>query len=255
MNSKRGPSAIVLPIIGAIVAIGAWWALCKGLGIDTFFLPAPPDIVSAFGRSPEYLFTESLTTLQETGIGFLIAVAAGLLMAVLLSSSRVIEQATMPLFVALNAVPKVAVAPLLIVWLGFGQEPKVLMVALLCFFPIIVSTMAGLASTPAELGDLARSLDASGAQTYLKVRMPWALPQMFTGLKVAIALAVVGAVVAEIASPQHGLGAVIVLSGQSLDTATAFAAITLLSVMSVVLFYVIVGIERLLLPWAKEITG
>jgi NitT/TauT family transport system permease protein len=152
-------------------------------------------------------------------------------------------------------VPKVALAPLLVVWLGFGPQPKILMVILICFFPVVVATMAGLTSTPTELGDLVRSLSASWLQTYVKVRLPWALPQIFVGLKVAISLAVIGAVVAEISSPQHGLGAVIVLSGSSVDTPLAFAAITLLALMSVALFYLVVVIERLLLPWAKEIAG
>src|SRR5262249_10745701 len=140
-----------------------------------------------------------------------------------------------------------------VVWLGFGDAPKIVMVALISFFPIVVATMAGLTSTPTDLRELSRSLSASWAQTYLKFRLPWAIPQIFTGLKVGITLAVIGAVVSEIASPQHGLGAVVLLSGQSLDTPLAFSAITLLALMSVALFYLVVGVERLLLPWAKEI--
>jgi NitT/TauT family transport system permease protein len=244
---------IVLPLIGAVGAIGLWWGVTKVFHIRTFFLPAPPDIVQSFRDQRSYLLQESWQTLKEMLIGFLIATVAGLVIAIALAASRTIQRLTLPLFVALNAVPKVSVAPLLVVWLGFGSEPKIVMVALISFFPIVVSTMAGLTSTPTDLGELSRSLSASWGQTYLKFRLPWALPQIFTGLKVGITLAVIGAVVSEIASPQHGLGAVILLSGQNLDTSLAFSAITLLALISVALFYLVVGVERLLLPWAKEI--
>jgi NitT/TauT family transport system permease protein len=244
---------ILLPLIGAVATVAAWWGLTRLFHIRTFFLPAPLDVANAFRDQSSYLLQESWQTLKEMLLGFLIAAVGGLVIAIALAASRTIERLTLPLFVALNAVPKVAVAPLLVVWLGFGSEPKIVMVALISFFPIVVSTMAGLTSTPTDLRELSRSLSASGGQTYLKFRLPWALPQIFTGLKVGITLAVIGAVVSEIASPQHGLGAVILLSGQNLDTPLAFAAITLLALMSVALFYLVVGVERLLLPWAKEI--
>jgi NitT/TauT family transport system permease protein len=141
------------------------------------------------------------------------------------------------------------------VWLGFDREPKIVMVVLISFFPIVISTMAGLASTPADLGELTRSLSASRTQAFLKVRIPWALPQIFVGMKVAITLSVIGAVVAEISSPQIGLGSVIVNAGVNADTPLAFAAIALLAIMSVVLYYAIAGLERLLLPWARAISG
>jgi NitT/TauT family transport system permease protein len=254
MNARNRISLITLPIIGAVAAVAAWWGITAFFHIRTFFLPAPPDIVDAFRTQSTYLLQESWQTVKETLIGFAIATAGGLIVAVAVAASRTIERATLPLFIALNAVPKVAVAPLLVVWLGFDSEPKIVMVALISFFPILVATMAGLGSTPTDLSELSRSLSASWGQTYLKVRLPWALPQIFVGLKLAISLAVVGAVVAEIASPQHGLGAVILLSGQNLNTPLAFAAIVLLALISVTLFYLVVGVERLLLPWAKEIT-
>ncbi|WP_239088276.1 ABC transporter permease [Planosporangium mesophilum] len=235
--------------------VAVWWLATALFHIRPLFLPAPPDIVSAFRRQPAYLLHEAWATVTETIIGFGIAAAAGLGVAVVLAASRTVERALLPLFVALNSVPKVSVAPLLVVWLGFGPRPKIFMVVLICFFPVVVATMAGLSSTPAELSDLVRSLSASWWQTYVKVRLPWALPQIFVGLKVAVSLAVVGAVVAEISNPNRGLGAVIVLSGTSFDTPLAFAAIVLLALISVVLFYLVASAERLLLPWARAITG
>ncbi|MGI5238496.1 ABC transporter permease [Dactylosporangium sp. CA-139066] len=248
-------SGLPLPIAGAAVAVGLWWGATALFGIRSFFLPSPPDIVASFRAQPQYLLKEGLTTLQETAVGFVIAVAAGLLIAMALTMSRAVERATMPLLVALNSIPKVALAPLLIVWLGYGQTPKIVMIVLIAFFPIVVAAAAGLTSTPADLGELASSLSASWWQAYLKVRLPWALPQVFVGLKLGISLAVIGAVVAEIASPNGGLGAVIVLSGSSLDTPLAFAAIALLAILSIVLFYLVVALERLLLPWARAISA
>jgi len=246
---------VILPLAGAILAIAAWWGATIVFHIEKFFLPSPADIAEAALAQPTYLLTQTGNTLLSMTIGFGIAMVGGLVLAILLAASATIERATLPLFVALNSVPKVAIAPLLVAWLGFGPRPKIVMVVLICFFPIIVSAAAGLASTPAELGELVQSLSASWWQTYVKVRLPWALPQIFVGLKVSMSLAVIGVVVAEINSPQNGLGSVIVLSGQSLNSSLAFAAITILALISVALFYLVVGIERLLLPWAKEIAA
>lgn len=248
-------SAVGLPLIGTAIIISGWWYATILFNINSFILPSPGDIVMSFSEKYEYLFDETLVTLQETVIGFGIGAGSGLLIAIALTASSIVERATMPLLVALNSVPKVAIAPLLLVWLGFGQEPRIILVLLMCFFPVVVSTVAGLTSTPSDLGELTRSLSASWWRTYLKVRLPWALPQVFTGMKVAVSLSVVGAVVAEINNPNSGLGSVIVLSGQSLDTPLAFAAITLLAVMSVILFYLIVALERLMLPWARAISA
>jgi len=253
-SGSRFP-AVWLPLVGAATAVALWWLVTVAFDIRPFFLPAPPDVVTSFLKNPGYMLRESWVTTYESLLGFGIATVCGLAVAVMLAAVRAIERATMPLFVALNSVPKVALAPLLVVWLGFGPKPKIVMVVLICFFPIVVATMAGLSSTPVELSELGRSLSASWWQMFVKVRMRWALPQVFVGLKVAISLAVVGAIVAEISNPGQGLGSVIVLSGSSADTPLAFASITLLALISVVLFYAIVGLERLLLPWAREITG
>ncbi|KUL39651.1 ABC transporter permease [Actinoplanes awajinensis] len=251
MNASRP----VLPVAGALAAIGLWWGATVVFGIRPLFLPAPPDVVAAFRAQPGYLLRETGATLLETVTGFGLAVLLGLLIAVTLTASRTLERAALPVLVALNSVPKVAVAPLLVVWLGFGPRPKVVLVLLICVFPIVVATMAGLTSTPSELGELSRSLSASAWQTYVKIRLPWALPQVFTGLKVAVSLAVIGAVVAEISNPSGGLGAVVVLSGMSFDTPLAFAAIVLLALLSTALFYLVVAVERLLVPWSRAIAG
>jgi NitT/TauT family transport system permease protein len=245
-------SNLGLPVLGAATAVGGWWLITLVFGIRPFILPAPPDIVRSFLTLPTYLLEQVWVTLQETLIGFGLAVAGGLGIAVALSASQFVQRTTLPLLVAANAVPKLALAPLLLVWLGYGQLPKIVMVILISFFPIVVAAMSGLVATPAELGELARSLSASRLQSFVKIRFPWALPQVFIGLKVGVSLALVGAVVAEFSGSNQGLGYVIVASGSSADTPLAFASITLLALLSVGLFYAIVLAERMLLPWARE---
>jgi len=242
-----------LPVAGTVSGIGLWWGVTAAFRIRPLFLPAPDDLVDAFRREPGYLLAAGWATLWMTLAGFALAAVLGFLTGAALTASPVVERATMPLLVALNSVPKVALAPLLVVWLGFGVQPEILMVALIAFFPVIVSTTAGLSSTPADLRELARSMSAPGWRIYLSVRLPWALPQIFTGLKVAVALALIGAVVAEIANPDRGFGAVVVFSSTSLDTPLAFAAIGLLAVTSIALFYAVVAAERLLVPWARTV--
>lgn len=242
-------------MIAAILFIGLWWGICEVFQIRSFMVPAPPDIVDAFRRLPDYLFQEFWVTLWESVAGFGLAMISGLVIAVALVASPVVERAVFPLVVAANSIPKVALAPLFVVWMGFDLRPKIAMAVLVCFFPIVVSSMAGFTSAPAELYELSKSLSASRWKTFVKIRIPWALPQVFVGLKVAITLAVIGAVVGELAQSDRGLGHVVSSSGQNADTPMAFAAVALLALMSVGLYYIVVGVERLLLPWHRATTS
>lgn len=248
-------AGVGLPALGIVVVIGMWWLAVVALNVQPFVLPAPPDVVDSFANVHSYLLDQAGATLTVTLLGYALAVVLGLITAVLLTASRTVEQAVLPLLVAANAVPKIAVAPLMVLWLGFGSSPKIFMAALISVFPIVVAAMAGLTSTPVELADLSRALSASRWTSYRKLRIPWALPQIFVGLKLGITLAVVGTVVGEFAGGDRGLGYVIVASGGSADTALAFAAMVLLSLISVILFYLVVAVERLLLPWARAISG
>ncbi|WP_433296393.1 ABC transporter permease [Actinoplanes sp. CA-030573] len=260
MTDVPGPqsrvwSNAVLPTLGVVITIAVWWLATTVFHIDPFYVPSPADVVDSFLKTPSFLLQETWTTLQRVLVGFAIAVAAGLVIAVVLAAFRTVERMAMPVLAAINAIPKVALAPLLLVWMGFGDSPKIVMVVLVSFFPVIVSTMAGLTSTPADLRELARSLRASWWQTFVKVRLTWALPQVFVGLKVATPLAIIGAVIGEVVNPDHGLGSVIAGSGASSDTPLAFCALVLLALMGVVLFYLVAGLERLLVPWARAVTG
>lgn len=248
-------SAVGLPLLGTAGAVAVWWLATIVLDVSSFILPAPPEVAEAFRRMGGELVRHSWVTLAETLQGYGIAVALGLLLGLVIAGSRVLEQMLYPMLLALNAIPKPALAPLLVIWMGFGPGPKVVMVVLICFFPIVLAAATGLATTPADQVELVRSLNASWWQAFRKVRLPAALPQIFIGLKTAMPMAVIGAVIGELVGANEGLGAMINQAGAGSDMALAFAAIVLLGVMAIVLFYALVGIERLLLPWVRQITG
>ncbi len=245
-------AAIGLPIVGLIAVIALWWLATIVFAVPEFLVPSPGDVVVRFSQDPVMMLQNAGVSLLETIQGFLLAIVVGVPIALLIVRSAILERLVYPLLLMVNAIPKVAIAPLLVVWMGFGQGPKVLMVLLMCFFPIVISTAQGMKSTPVELVELLRSLNASRTQEFFKLRLWHAMPQIFTGLKVAISLAVIGSVIGEFVGATQGLGYLIQTSGATADTALAFAAITLLSIMSIILFYGLVLLEHLLLPWAQE---
>jgi NitT/TauT family transport system permease protein len=246
---------VAWPVLGLAVAIGLWWLATAVFSIETFILPSPPKVIDAFGRFPAELTKQGWSTVGNSVLGFLLSVLVGLLIGLALAASRVVERMLQPLLVALNAVPKVALAPLMLIWFGYGRTPVLGMAFLVCFFPIVLATATGLTTTPADLAELARSMDASRGQTFLRVRFPAALPQIFVGLKVGLPLAIIGVVVGEMQYGDSGLGMLIVQSSGQADTAFAFAAIVLLAVVSIVLYYLLVLIERLVLPWVRATTS
>ena len=246
-------ATVGLPALGTASTVFLWWLSIVLFDIESYIVPTPGQVASAFARMPGHLIDNARVTLIETLAGFALTVVAGLLLGMLLAGSRLVERALYPVLVALNAVPKLAFAPLLVVWMGFGHAPKIVMVVLMCFFPVVLATATGLTSTPKDLAELARSLSATRWQTFVRIRFPSALPQIFVGLKTAMPLAVIGALVGELFGASEGLGYVIQNAGG--DTALAFAAIALLALMSIALFYLLIVVERLLLPWVRETTG
>ena len=241
---------------GCALAFAAWWVITSAFSVPAVILPRPGQVWAAYGKLPGYLLTQAGVTLWETVAGFALAVAAGAVAGLLIATSAVLERACYPLLVAVNAVPKVAVAPMLVAWLGFGARPVLALVFLLCFFPIVLSTASGLMSTPADLVELSRSLSASRRQTFTKVRIPAAMPQVFVGLKVAMPLASVGAVIGEFQSGvDAGLGFVILTSSGLGDSPTTVAAVGLVAAMSVPLFYAVAAVERLVVPWVAATTS
>jgi NitT/TauT family transport system permease protein len=191
-------------------------------------------------------------TLVTTLAGFVLAVLCGVGIAVLLVSSRWFESAMYPLIIAMNSVPKVAVAPLFVIWLGTGAEPKIAIAFLIAIFAVIVDTVHGLRSVPQDVLDLGRVLKGSSRDFFFKVRLPSALPSILTGMKVAISLALIGAIVGEFVSSQRGLGYVILSAQGTFDTPRVFAAIFMLVIMGVGLFGALVWLERRATPWRKS---
>ncbi|GIE54027.1 ABC transporter permease [Amorphoplanes nipponensis] len=252
---RRTLLAVAWPLLGLAVAIGLWWAGTTLFSINTVVLPSPPAVIDGFGRYHEFLVDEAWHTTAATVEGFLLSVGVGVLLGAAIAAWGPFERMFSPLLVAFNAVPKVALAPLVLIWFGYGRTPILAMAFMVCFFPIVLSTATGLTSTPADLAELVRSMDASRMQTFARVRLPAALPQIFVGLKVAMPLAVIGVVVGEMQYGESGLGTIIVQTSGQGDTATAFAAITLLALISIVLYYLLVVGERLALPWVRATTS
>ncbi|MFY1617772.1 ABC transporter permease [Micromonospora sp. WMMD736] len=252
---RAGTGATLLPAAGLVVALAVWWLVARLELIPPAALPPPGGVFSAFVDKPAQMLEHTWATLLEILIGFALSAAAGVLIGLSLASSRAVERMFTPLLVAVNAVPKITLGPLLVVALGWGQKPILTMVFLLCFFPIVLSTATGLTTTPADLAELVRSWNASRWQAFRKVRFPAALPQIFVGLKVAMPLAAIGAVIGEFQAGEKGLGYVILQYAGVGDYATAWAAILLVALVSILLYSALVLVERIALPWVRETTS
>lgn len=249
----RHAASWVGPLATFVGLVLLWAAAVRVFDWPVWLVPSPENVGQALIDNRSLLPRQTWVTFLESFAGFGLAVVVGIPIAIGIASSRLLERTVYPILLGLNAVPKIAIAPILILWMGFGYGPKIAVSFLLCVFPVVISTATGLASTPAELVELSRSLCVSRWEAFRRFRFPWALPQVFVGLKVAISLAVIGAVIGEFVGASEGLGWVIVNSGSNVDTSLAFAAMLVLAVMSIVLFYAIVVIERLLVPWAEHL--
>ena len=240
------------PLATFVLLIVLWDVATRAFDWEPWLVPPPGDVAQALWDYRDLLPEHTWVTLWESLAGFLLAILVGIPLGGVIAYSRIMELTVYPILLGLNAVPKIAIAPILILWMGFGAGPKILVSFLLCVFPIVIATATGLKQTPVELVELARSLCASQWQTFRRFRFPSALPEIFIGLKVAISLAVIGAVIGEFVGASEGLGWVIVNSGANVNTALAFAAMAILAVVSVVLFYAIALVERLAVPWARH---
>jgi NitT/TauT family transport system permease protein len=239
----------------AITLVGLvllWEVLVRHFHVPGWLLPAPSAIAQAMVEWRADLALHTAMTLYETLIGFALAIAISIPLAVIIVYSPLLQNTIYPILLAMQSTPKVAIAPLLALWIGFGAAPKIIVVFLVCFFPIIVATASGLSAVPAPLIDLIRSLSASPVQTFIKIRFPTAMPHIFVGLKIAITFAVVGAVIGEFVGSENGLGYLILISTSQSRTPLAFGALVLLTVMSIVLYYAVALVERVMVPWAPR---
>jgi NitT/TauT family transport system permease protein len=239
------------PLLGVMVILAIWQSYTSLSGISPLVLPSPMEIASVSIQRYDLLLQQTWPTLVETILGFGLALLIGIPLAVLVVNSRLLNLALYPILVATQSIPKVAIAPIILVWFGLGMSSKLALAFLVAFFPIVVDTATGLQATPPGLLDLARALCASSRQVFFKVQMPAALPFIFAGSKVAITLAVIGAVIGEFVGSVTGLGNLVLAANAQLDGPLAWAALVWLSALGILLFAAVALVERLMMPWER----
>lgn len=235
-----------------ILLLGGWEAYARLGSIDDFILPAPDQVASSLFHDRGLLADNLLVTAQEVVLGLALALAAGVLLALALHSFAPLRRAIYPLLVGTQAIPIVTIAPLLAAWFGYGIFPKLVIVALVCFFPIVVTTLDGLAAVDPEQHKLLRTLGASRAQTLRWVEVPAALPAALSGAKIAVAVGGIAAVFAEYAGSEKGLGHLLLQSIPQLETARAWATVVVLAALAISCFSLLALAERRLAPWAHR---
>lgn len=232
-----------------VVALVVWELLVRLLKVPGFLLPPPSMVVAELFSSPGYYLSNTGFTLWTTTAGFVLSVIVGGLMSIAIVYSRFLERTLFPLLIAFNSVPKVALAPLFVIWLGTGATPKIAIAFTIAAFSIVISTVFGLRATDPDLIALARSARASERQILWKIRLPGALPSVFSGMKISISVALVGAIVGEFVAGSSGLGQVILVAQSSFQTPRMFAAIALLGFLGTILYYAVEVSERWAIPW------
>jgi NitT/TauT family transport system permease protein len=239
--------------IAPLIVFAALFALWEGAvhltGIREYLLPPPSKVWTEFLKRYDTVMASAWVTTQEIIAGYLLAIVVSIPLALAVAYSRFVETAIYPVVVFLQIIPKIAIAPLFIIWFGFGFTPKLLIVFLLSFFPIVVASIAGFKSIDPEIMEFARTTGASGFKMFFKIRLPQALPDIFTGLKVGAALSATAAVVAEFVASDRGLGYLLLQYNGQLETPMVFATIVLLSLIGLVVYYVVEIIERIAIPW------
>jgi NitT/TauT family transport system permease protein len=242
-------SSYLYPGIATLVLFVAWEAFARLGGISPFLLPAPSEVLITTVTQFPLLLHMSVVTAAEFLLGFALGVLIGLPLGALIVYAKPVELAFYPLLVAFQTIPKAAVAPIFIVWLGTGITSKVLIAFAISFFPIVIDTVVGLRSAQPETIYLARSMGANALQVFWYVRFPNALPAIFGGLKVASTLAVVGAIVGEFVSADKGLGYLVLVANGELNTRLVFACVLMLTVLGIAFFFMIEVLERVVVRW------
>ncbi|HEY0567349.1 MAG TPA: ABC transporter permease [Xanthobacteraceae bacterium] len=251
-RTKRGHRdrifSVLFPTLMVVALLVLWEAATRILSIPVFLLPPPSVIARSVQLNSAILLQESIVTTVEIALGFGLSILVGVPLALAIFMWPSFARTVYPLLVSSQAVPKVAIAPLFLVWFGFGLIPKVLIAFLIAFFPVVINTAMGLAAIEREKVYLAQSMGLSAVATFFKIRLPNALPSIFAGLKISITLAVVGAIVGEFVGGQAGLGYLLLIANGSMDTALMFAGLVALTIIGVVFFLLIGVVERMVLP-------
>jgi NitT/TauT family transport system permease protein len=236
-----------------IVLLLVWEICCRLFKVPNYLIPAPSEIAARLNEKRALFLGHAWVTMYETVAGFAAAVLVGVIAAALIVIVPAVRDVIMPVLLIAQLVPKVAVAPILLIWFGYGLLPKVVIAFLVAFFPIVVNTASGLAAVERELLELSRSLEATRWQTFWKFRIPTALPELFSGMKIAITLAVIGAIIGEFVGGNKGLGYLILIANQELDTPLAFAALFILSLGGIILYWAVELAEKVCIPWGRDI--
>ncbi len=237
----------MLAIVTAVLV--GWEFGVQALKVPPFIMPPPSKIIEGMIAARWLLAEHTWITVIEVLAGFMLSVAIGIPLAIGIVYSRVFEKVAYTFIVPLQTIPKVALAPLIVLWFGYGLFPKVLVACLISFFPIVIASVVGFRSIEQEMLHLARSMNASAWQTFVKFRLPCALPSIFGGLKVGIGQAVIGAVVGEYIAAERGLGYLQIVSSSRLETTLLFGAVVVLSLVGLTMFWLLSLVERLVMPW------
>jgi len=246
---------LIYPVLVAAALLLLWEAVSRFFGVPEYLFPTPSAIIATTVNNWALLLTETWITTVEILLGYFASILIGVPLALAIFHWPVFAKSIYPLLISTQAMPKVAVAPLLVVWFGFGLMPKVLIAFLIAFFPIVINTVVGLSSLEREKIHLAQSMGLSRFDTFRLIRLPHALPSLFAGLKISITLAVVGAVVGEFVGGDGGLGYQLMVANGAMDTPLLFAGIVVLTLLGLVLFWMVEAAERWAMPYQDRITG
>ncbi len=244
----RIPSSLDGLLVGVII-VGFWELGVRVGNVPNYLLPPPSAIAERMVQDIGSILYHTAATTLEVMIGFALAIVVSIPLAAALAQMRTVERMLYPVLVASQTIPKVAIAPLLVVWFGFGLAPKVLIAFLICFFPIVVDSLIGFRSAPKEVSWLARSMGTTRWQNFINFQIPAALPHIFAGIKVASTLAIVGAIVGEFVAADRGLGYQLIVANGALDVTLSFTVLVVLSLLGVLLYALVDMVERWALPW------
>jgi NitT/TauT family transport system permease protein len=237
------------PLAGVFVFLAIWQIGVMVYKVPPYLLPPPTDVTQTFVSEFPRLLRHGWVTTYEMLLGYGLAVAIAIPLAIAITSSKRFDEFVMPTMLFFQVIPKVAVAPLFLVWFGVGALPKVLVAFLISFFPIVIDAAVGLRSMSPEMGDLARSMGSTRLQIFLRFRLPTSLPYLFSGLKVAATLAIAGAVVGEFVGADQGLGYLLLVTNSNMETSLMFATLVALTIIGLTFFYIVEFVEALLIPW------
>jgi NitT/TauT family transport system permease protein len=250
---SRVVADIAQPIVALAIFVALWEAICRGFHVPTFLVPPPSAIFVDTWKLIGQVSMHTLATTQTTLLGFAASLIVSLPLAILLTASPMIANAIYPVLVLTQSIPKVALAPILVVIFGSNEVPRVIVTFLVAFFPLVLAIAAGITAVPPELIELGRACKASRWRALWRIRLPYAVPFIFSGVKAAITLSVVGAVVGEFVNADKGLGYLIVTSTAFFQVPLAWGALVLLSLIGIILFQAVVVVERVFFPWAVDL--